>query len=290
MKGFFLIDKEKGMTSFDVVRDVRRATGEKRVGHAGTLDPLATGLLLVAVGEATKLLEYFVGCDKEYEVRAKFGFVSDTFDAEGRVSEANPGVVLKKEEVEFVIGNSFIGEIEQVPPKYSALKIEGKKAYELARGGKEFEMKSRKVKIDAFDVLNFDWPFVDFRVKCGSGTYIRSLVHDLGQLLGCGAYVEELRRTVVGNFSVMDSAKTNAVDKKVDQYLLSLEKMLSDFSRLELTDADFEGLKDGKVLMGKKLEQAPPVMAYFKGKLVGVVEDFNGVGVKYAKLISVSYD
>lgn len=230
MQGFLLIDKGEGLTSFDVISRIRKWTGERRVGHAGTLDPLATGLLVVAVGKATKLLKNFVGLDKEYEVKARFGAVSDTYDREGKITEgerqmASPFLL------ENLINKKFLGEIDQIPPKYSALKINGKKAADLARKGVEFEMKSRKVKIYSFDVTDFAWPEVGFRVHCGSGTYIRSLIHDIGQQLGCGAYVTQLRRWKVGDFRV-DNEKVIAVgrefdfaDKNIGSHLIPVELM-----------------------------------------------------------------
>ncbi|MFH1218571.1 MAG: tRNA pseudouridine(55) synthase TruB [Candidatus Peregrinibacteria bacterium] len=208
MKGFYLIDKKKGVTSFDVVREIRRKTGEKRVGHAGTLDPLATGLLIVAVGrENTRELGKFLKSDKEYVVSAKFGSVSDTYDSEGKVEECDVLKKCSRKEVEELIEREFLGEIDQVPPKYSALKVGGRKACDVMRKGGDVELTSRKVKVYKFDVIEFKWPVVTFKVACGSGTYIRSLVHDLGQKLGCGAYVAELRRTKVGDYSVEDAGK-----------------------------------------------------------------------------------
>lgn len=208
MDDFLLIDKPKGMTSFDVVRKVRQMTGERRVGHGGTLDPLATGLLIVAVGRtATKQLSRFLKSDKEYEVAAKFGYVSDSYDSDGQVTEGDTSVKFIKKQLLSAINESFLGDIEQIPPKYSALKIKGQRACDIMRKGGDVDLKSRKVRIDEFKVIDFNWPVVKFRVKCGSGTYIRSLVHDLGQKLGCGAYVEELRRTKVGDFSVDDAKR-----------------------------------------------------------------------------------
>lgn len=273
-----MIDKEKGQTSFDVVNRIRRELragfdGKKklRVGHAGTLDPLATGLLLIAAGEAVKLLEFFTGLDKEYEVKAKFGFVSDTFDAEGKVEKFAEWETTE-DELSKIIKKKFLGKIKQVPPKFSALKIEGKKAYELAREGKEFEMKARDIVVNEFEIVDFDWPFVSFKISCGSGTYIRSLIHDLGQEAGCGAYVEELRRTKVGEYSV-----ENASGK-----LITIEEMLSGFDVLELSDEDFEGLKDGKILQGKRVVDVQPVIGVYKKKAVGVLENV-GEGMKFAK-------
>lgn len=219
MSGFLLIDKEKGVTSFDVVARVRRITGEKRVGHAGTLDPLATGLLIVGVGrDATKQLGNYLKMDKEYEVTAEFGAVSDTYDAEGRIifsaekndSDSNKGSsssTIKQEDIARIIKKKFLGHIQQIPPKYSALKIKGKRACDRMREGENIELEPREVTIDEFLIMDFSWPRVKFRVKCGSGTYVRSLIHDLGQELGCGAYVEELRRTKIGKYSVDGAVK-----------------------------------------------------------------------------------
>ncbi|MBI4975492.1 tRNA pseudouridine(55) synthase TruB [Candidatus Peregrinibacteria bacterium] len=204
MDGFLLIDKEKGWTSFDVVKKVRGIFGEKKVGHTGTLDPLATGLLILALGKCTKLVGFLSCMDKEYEFSAKFGYVSDTYDAEGKIEKyANyDGSVLSENEIKSVIDKNFIGEILQVPPKYSALKVKGKRACDLARKGKDFVLNPRKIKIYSFDIVSLKWPNAAFKVKCGSGTYVRSLVNDLGVLLGVGAYVESLRRTKIGTYNV----------------------------------------------------------------------------------------
>ncbi|MFH1284427.1 MAG: tRNA pseudouridine(55) synthase TruB [Candidatus Peregrinibacteria bacterium] len=275
MNGFLFIDKEKGATSFDVVRNVRRITGERRVGHAGTLDPLATGLLIVGIGEGTKLLEFFVGNDKEYEVLAHFGYKSDTYDADGKIKEVDTEAVFKKDDIERIIEKSFLGEISQMPPKFSALKIEGRRAYDMARKGEDVKLKPRKIKIYDFKIIDFAWPKVSFRVKCGSGTYIRSLVNDLGENLGCGAYVEGLRRTKVGDFSVENADLSK---------LIPLETVVGKFDHMELDDEGFGGLKDGRILKNKKVEQGRAVMAFYKGKLVGVLEG-SGCGIKYKKQI-----
>lgn len=209
MEGIILIDKDKGRTSFDVVRDLRRITGQRRIGHGGTLDPLATGLLVVAIGKATKKLNQFLGSDKEYLVRAHFGMVSDSYDADGKIVPYPGAQVCDEVRVREAIEQKFRGEIEQMPPKFSALKVGGKRAYDLARAGKEVKLEPRKVKIYSFELEKWAWPLVDFRVKVGSGTYVRSLVNDLGEMLKCGGYVEELRRTRVGDFDVKDAHKVS---------------------------------------------------------------------------------
>jgi tRNA pseudouridine55 synthase len=284
MKGFLFVDKEKGMSSFDVVRIVRGATGVKKVGHSGTLDPLATGLLVVAVGEGTKLLEYFVGHDKEYEFGVKFGYVSDTYDAEGKIEEVDSAAIVSREEVSAMITEHFLGEIEQIPPKYSAIKVDGKRAYDVMRRGGDVEMKPRKIHIYDFEIVEFTWPDVIFRVRCGSGTYVRSLAHDLGQVLTCGGYVSSLNRSKVGRFDLKDAVGVGELDKKNEQSMVRLESVVGDFPLLELSDDDFGGLSDGKVLLGKKVEQGGPTMAFYKGKLVGMLENFAG-GIKFGKRI-----
>ena len=286
MRGFLMVDKGKGITSFDVVFKVRKWAQEKRVGHSGTLDPLATGLLIVAVGEATKVLEYLIGFDKEYEVRGCFGATSDTFDAEGKIEVLSAE---KMKEYEMVTRKSFekevfpefLGEIEQVPPRYSALKIGGKKAMDMARKGEQFEMKARKVVIHDLKVLKFDWPEVVIKVKCGSGTYIRSLINDMGEKLGCGAYVQELRRTMIGKYRV-DADNTVSIsrdfdftNKNIEQSLIPLETMLKDWPRLDLTDEEFALLRNGGQLVYKKNELNGVVMAYLKDKIVGILESGN---------------
>lgn len=212
MEEFLLIDKPKGITSFDVVRQVKRMTGEKKVGHGGTLDPLATGLLIVALGKATKKLGALLGSDKEYEVWGHFGAMTETYDAAADIQIVDEAVFAGEKKIsaatiESIIKEKFLGEIEQMPPAHSALKVNGKRAYELARKGIKVELKPRQLTIFKFEILEYDWPKVLFKVHCSSGTYIRSLIHDLGQNLGCGAYVQELRRTKVGGYDVKDAKR-----------------------------------------------------------------------------------
>ncbi|MCR4313647.1 MAG: tRNA pseudouridine(55) synthase TruB [Candidatus Uhrbacteria bacterium] len=209
-QGFLLIDKPAGMTSHDVVDRVRRLMGERRVGHAGTLDPFATGLLIVGVGRvATREMQKLVGLDKEYEAVFVLGASSTTDDTEGEITPAPlSSLPLAKGELEGVV-YQFIGEIEQVPPTYSAIKIGGKKMYEAAREGKPIEGKARKVTVHAFDIglVGPTGPMTRIRasIHCSSGTYIRSLARDLGRALGGGGYVEQLRRTSVGPFTVKEA-------------------------------------------------------------------------------------
>ncbi len=205
---FLLIDKPKGITSHDVVDAVRKITRERRVGHGGTLDPNASGLLVVGVGrESTKQLsEIAQHTKKTYEAVIFLGEIRDTDDVEGKVTGGNDQIQPELDEVENVL-HEFIGEQLQMPPAYSAIKMHGKKAYELARAGKEVVMEARKVTIYSLDLIEYEYPLLKIAVQVSSGTYIRALARDIGEKLGTGAYLKELRRTRIGEFSV-ENAKT----------------------------------------------------------------------------------
>ncbi|MFH1620546.1 MAG: tRNA pseudouridine(55) synthase TruB [Patescibacteria group bacterium] len=218
MNQILLIDKPAGMTSHDVVDRVRRIFNTKKVGHAGTLDPFATGLLIIGVGDATKRLQEFVGLDKTYEATARLGATSTTFDTEGTITEtvgARRAVPLR--EIENTL-DKFRGGYEQKAPIFSAKKIAGKKLYELARKGKATEdMRPAKyVTISELTVLDYIWPNLKFRVRSSSGTYIRSLADDIGRELGCGAYLTELRRTAIGDFEIKDAIGLDNVTHRLE--------------------------------------------------------------------------
>jgi tRNA pseudouridine55 synthase len=210
VNGILLIDKPKNWTSFDVVAKVRgtvRAeTGQKKpkVGHAGTLDPLATGLLIVLVGkDATKRQSEFMKLDKEYQVELTLGQTSTTDDDEGEKTQVSDNQPSESEVKEVV--NSFVGEIQQVPPIFSAIKVDGKRAYKQARAGKEVKMEPRTVTIYSISDFEYSYPVVRFTAKVSSGTYIRSLARDIGEKLGTGAYMSNLRRTQIGKCSLKDA-------------------------------------------------------------------------------------
>lgn len=200
--GFILLDKPSGPTSHDIVHQLRKLTGIKKIGHAGTLDPLASGLLICAIGRAaTKRIDSLVKQDKAYEATMVLGATSDTYDSQGViVPQANP-VPISRGELLMII-EKFRGEQEQVPPMYSAKKVAGKKLYELARQGIEIERKACRIIISKLELINYEWPVAELRVECSSGTYIRSLVHDLGESLAVGAYMSALRRTSIGQWQV----------------------------------------------------------------------------------------
>lgn len=201
IKGIFLINKPIGITSHDVIDRLRKITGERRIGHAGTLDPLASGLLIVAIGrEFTKQLDKFLKLNKEYEAEIVLGKISDTYDAEGKIEVKDDKEVSEKEIVKVL--NSFLGENEQMPPVFSAKKIKGKRAYSLARAGLKVDLKPQLINISKIKLLNYAYPKVKFEVEVSSGTYIRSLAHDIGNKLGVGAYLSSLIRTRIGKHSL----------------------------------------------------------------------------------------
>jgi tRNA pseudouridine55 synthase len=212
--GFILINKPSGITSHDVVDKLREITKIKKIGHAGTLDPFARGLLILGIGrEFTKKLSIFQKKDKEYIATLRLGAESDTFDREGKIVEKKVEEIPERKEIEEVL-KSFVGEIEQIPPVFSAKKIKGKKLYELARKGIKVEPKPQRVKIYEISILEYKFPYLKIKVNCSSGTYIRSLANDIGKKLGCGAYVEELTRTKIGEFSIEKAIALSKLNSK----------------------------------------------------------------------------
>lgn len=215
--GIIIIDKPAGWTSMDVCAKLRGMFHEKRVGHAGTLDPMATGVLPVFIGRATRAVEFAADSDKEYIAGLKLGVVTNTQDATGETLEERP-VEVSGEQLRRVL-ERFTGEIQQVPPMYSAIKINGKKLYELARKGREVERKPRPVTIHELELLGWPDAGEDFllRVACSKGTYVRTLCHDIGQALGCGGCMSSLRRTKAAGFTLADSITLEAVQEAVDR-------------------------------------------------------------------------
>ena len=203
VSGVLVIDKPTGMTSHDVVQIVRNGTHIRRAGHTGTLDPRASGVLVVLVGPAVRLSEFISASEKRYQAVLRLGLTTDTYDMDGRVLTSSP-VNISYEELEETL-QTFIGEVDQIPPAYSAIKIDGEKAYERARRGEDVEMEPRKVRVDSIELLDWESPEAIIDIQCSSGTYVRSLIHDLGEKLGCGATLVGLRRTKNGRFSLRDA-------------------------------------------------------------------------------------
>jgi len=218
--GFLYINKPADWTSHDVVAHLRRVTGEKKIGHAGTLDPFATGLLIVGVGrEATRELDKYLKQDKEYIATLHLGATSDTYDLTGQITPGPPPAPPTVRDIKNVL-KKFTGELEQIPPMYSAKKIHGKKLYELARAGQKIERQPNKIIVHKIKLLKYAWPNLEIRVNCSSGTYIRSLAHDIGQALVTGAYLEKLERTRIGRIKIKKTATLYKIDRDNWQKLL----------------------------------------------------------------------
>jgi tRNA pseudouridine55 synthase len=201
LDGILLVDKPRDHTSHDVVARLRGILKMKRIGHAGTLDPMATGLLIILVGKATRVSQYLISLDKEYEGTVELGKVTDTQDADGEVMETRPVPALTEAQIQAAI-NGFLGDQYQTPPMFSAIKIDGVPLYKSARKGEDIEREPRFIRVSTWEMTRFALPQFDFRLRCTKGTYVRTLAHDLGQKLGCGAHLAALRRTATDKFHV----------------------------------------------------------------------------------------
>ncbi|MFT5871610.1 MAG: tRNA pseudouridine55 synthase [Clostridium sp.] len=252
MNGILNIYKPTGITSFDVVRRIRKISNVKKVGHAGTLDPEASGVLPVCIGKATKAIDYIMGDFKIYEAQLKLGVTTDTYDREGKILSENE-VTASDDEITHVI-NSFIGEIKQIPPMYSALKVNGKKLYELARAGIEIEREARPIVIYGIDIMDIKVPYVKFRVKCSKGTYIRSLCYDIGELLKCGGMMWNLQRTATGQFHIEDAISIDDLNNEnINKHIMPIEKIFEKNTKITIEDRFVKFLLNGVVVKDKAL-------------------------------------
>ena len=250
ISGVLVIDKPTGMTSHDVVNIVRRGTGIRRVGHTGTLDPRASGVLVVLVGPAVRLSEYISASDKRYQAIIRMGTATDTYDAEGAFTREEVTVDVSEEQFEAEL-KKFEGEVEQTPPAYSAVKVNGRKAYEMARKGEEVVLEPRMIQVHHLEILEWATPEVVVDVHCSSGTYIHSLANDLGEVLGCGAYLVGLRRTKNGRFSLRDAVPLRKLKESFEtgewyKNLIPAAESLSDWPSVVLTADDVETIRHGQ--------------------------------------------
>lgn len=249
--GILNVYKEKGFTSHDVVAKLRGILRMKKIGHTGTLDPDAEGVLPVCLGKGTRLCELLTDKDKEYEALLKLGVETDTQDTSGRTLAEKP-VCVTAAQVEALIG-TFVGELEQIPPMYSAIKVNGKKLYELARAGKEVERQARRIRIYGIDILEIDLPFARFRAQCSKGTYIRTLCHDIGRAAGCGGCMAELVRTRSGKFSLKDSLTLSEIEAlhregRLQAHILPVDEFFSELPKLILSENLDKPARNGNAL------------------------------------------
>jgi tRNA pseudouridine55 synthase len=248
ISGVLVVDKPVGLTSHDVVQIIRRGTNIRRAGHTGTLDPRASGVLVVLIGPAVRLSEYVSASDKRYQAIVRLGTTTDTYDSDGNVTSSTP-VSISEEQFEATL-QTFVGEIEQVPPPYSAVKVKGQKAYELAREGEEVDLAPRKIQVYSLELLEWTPPEAVIDVYCSSGTYVRSLANDLGKSLGCGAYLVGLRRTKSGRFTLRDAVPLRKLRDAFEvgnwyQYLIPAAEALSDWPSIELDIEQVDAIRHG---------------------------------------------
>lgn len=278
ISGALVVDKPVGMTSHDVVQAIRNGTGLRRAGHTGTLDPRASGVLVILVGPAVRLSEYVSASDKRYQAIIRLGGTTDTFDAEGKFTPTKDPVNVTEAEFEEAL-KTFVGEIEQVPPAHSAVKVGGRKAYDMARNGEEVTLEPRKITVHHLEVLEWTPPEVVIDVHCSSGTYVRSLANDLGQKLGSGAYLVGLRRTKSGKFTLRDATPLRKLQEAFNagnwyQFLIPAAEALGDWPSVELNPDEVEGVRHGHRVKAKEADTVNEKVrgVSTQGELVALME------------------
>jgi tRNA pseudouridine55 synthase len=264
VEGLMLVDKPSGVTSHDVVDVVRRSLRTRKVGHAGTLDPMATGLLILGVGRATRLLRYLGDLSKSYAATGRLGEETDTLDADGQIVRS-ASVDVSRAEIDEACA-ALVGDSLQTPPAYSAVKVGGRKLYEAARKGDALEAPARRIRVDAFEVSAFDGRDVEVRITCSGGTYVRVLVADLGRALGCGAHLVRLRRTAIGPFRVEDARPAGVGEP------LPIERAIGHLPSVHLDAEEARAASHGR-LLGPAAIDGPYAVFGPDGALKGIYRD-----------------
>lgn len=280
VSGVLVVDKPVGLTSHDVVQIIRRGTGIRRAGHTGTLDPRASGVLVVLIGPAVRLSEYVSASDKRYQATIHMGSRSDTYDTEGTITESGMPVNVTEDEFNELI-KGYIGEVEQTPPPYSAVKVKGKKAYDYARQGEEVEIEPRMIQVYSLDVLEWLPPEVVIDVYCSSGTYVRSLANDIGEALGVGAHLVGLRRTKSGQFTLRDAVSLRRLREAFDsgtwaQFLIPAAEALGDWKTITLNADELELVRHGHRLPAEAGDSGWARAISEQGDLVALLEVVEG--------------
>lgn len=276
VSGVLVVDKPVGLTSHDVVQIIRRGTGIRRAGHTGTLDPRASGVLVVLIGPAVRLSEYVSASDKRYQATIRLGSSTDTFDAEGRVTSSAPVGSITEEQFEDIL-DQYVGEIEQVPPPYSAIKVGGRKAYEMAREGEEVNLEPRVIQVYSLELLEWDSPEAVVDVFCSSGTYVRSLANDLGNALGVGAHLVGLRRTKSGRFTLRDAVPLRRLQESFTagdwyRYLIPAAEALAEWPMVELDADEVELIRHGHRVLAEPGSKGWARGVSEQGDLVALLE------------------
>ncbi|HZQ94682.1 MAG TPA: tRNA pseudouridine(55) synthase TruB [Candidatus Sulfotelmatobacter sp.] len=290
MNGVLIIDKPAGITSHDVVSRARRILGQRSIGHLGTLDPMATGVLPLVVGNFTRLAQFYLSSEKTYEGSIRFGFSTDTYDAEGDPTSIPRSVCFEAAEVE-TVAQRFRGVFDQMPPPFSAKKIKGTPAYKLARKQKEVVLKPVQVEVKELEILSVEGDRARFRARVASGTYMRSVAHDMGQILGCGAHLEALRRTAVGEFTLEDAHTLEELaagnsetgrpgwnsDKTPPQFFVHPRKILSQFPSVAVDDATAARIRSGRTVNLSDLSRARYVKVFIgQAELIAIATRVAG--------------
>lgn len=270
--GILLINKPIGISSFCVVKKVRQAFGVKKVGHAGTLDPLACGLMIIALGKYTKLCEYLSAKDKVYETTFCLGTKTSTDDAEGEIIDQKDFSHITFTDLEKAI-ESFRGKIQQVPPNFSAIKVNGKRAYSLARNNEEVSLKAREIEIFSIELTKFELPFISLKIHCSKGTYIRSIARDLGEMLGVGAYASFIKRTACSNFSLDQSVELeNLFCSDPHKYFLPSLYISKSFKTLNLSLEEKERIINNQVCNFNDKQTDEPQALLYEENLIGILK------------------
>ncbi len=277
VSGFLNINKPLHMTSHDVVAKIRRGLKLKKVGHAGTLDPLATGVLVICVGNATRFSEYVMNSTKRYRAQVRLGVTTETYDAEGAVVQERDASHIQRTEVEFQL-NKFLGDIRQIPPMYSAIKQGGRKLYDMARAGETVEREARAVRIDSLDIMDWSSPEFTLDVVCSAGTYIRSLAYDLGESLGVGAHLSGLSRIASGLFQLADAIELDTLlaTDAWQQYLITPQIALADWPRVELSVEDTKNILHGRSIVTDVIADKLALGYAADGHLVAILRAESG--------------
>lgn len=277
VSGILVLDKAKGLSSNAALQEVKRIYGANKAGHTGSLDPLATGVLPICLGEATKVSQFLLESDKKYRARIKLGIRTDSADSEGAVIERCEDFVVEAADVEKAL-RSFRGEIEQTPPMYSALKVGGVPLYKLARKGQTVEREPRKITVYSIEMTGFAADEIELEIACSKGTYIRTIADDLGQALGCGAHVIALHRTQAGAFTEEDCVSTEFLTQEkealgmqgIDGFLVPMDRAISDLPEVTLPSLTASCLRQGQAVLVRHLPEGGLVRLYEEGQFIGI--------------------
>ena len=292
MNGVLVIDKPQGLTSHDVVNRVRRVIGQKAVGHLGTLDPSATGVLPLVLGSLTRLAQFYGHSEKSYEGTIRFGVATDTYDSEGEALGPPATVAFGMDRLQEVAAG-FRGLLQQVPPPFSAKKIQGIPAYKLARKKKEVRLTPVQVEIKEFHIMGFDHERAGFRARVGSGTYMRCIAHDMGQILGCGAHLESLRRTSVAEFTLEDAHALDSLEEEMErqpltELLVHPRKLLPQFPAVTANEEDVSKIRSGRALNLPELSRSNRVKVFYgQRELIAIATRVAGT-LFHPKIVLIS--